>query len=168
MCVYGSYQWLDYGLGNCIAVDRLPARTRNISVDTNFRSYRFLSSDISQSVMRAKHEAETSHFIRMCGAISPLPHTLSCCVQGHLYVWKVKLNLLLEKRAHGEVEVQLYSFFNLGASWGWLSTPHPSATLSLGNDPVLMCRRLGCLQGWSGQVRKIRPNCDSISGPSSL
>jgi len=53
------------------------------------------------------------------------------------YYIKVKIKFALEQdtKTQRGVEVQLYSFFNLGARWGGWSTPHPSH-ITPGNDPV--------------------------------
>jgi hypothetical protein len=55
------------------------------------------------------------------------------------------------------VEVELYSFFNLGARWGGWSTPRPGR-FTLGKEVRYpLYRRLGGPQGRSGRVRKISP-----------
>jgi hypothetical protein len=50
----------------------------------------------------------------------------------------IKFTLQPDIMAHGEVEVYLYFFFNLGLRWGGLSTPHALAALFLGNDLLLI------------------------------
>jgi hypothetical protein len=63
-------------------------------------------------------------------------------------------------RPRGIVEVQLYSFFNVGAVWVG-SHRHGKETR------YSFYRRLGLPQGRSGRVQKISPQQDSIPGPSS-
>ena len=49
------------------------------------------------------------------------------------------------------VEVYLYSFFNLGARWGGLSTPRPGR-FTPGKDPVPIVQEAGWAAGpvWTG------------------
>jgi hypothetical protein len=75
---------------------------------------------------------------------------------------KVKVTLELPRRPKGGEEVQLYSFFNLGARWGGRSAPRP------GRLPGTHC-----MGGWVG-LRAGLDGCgksclhrDSIAGPSS-
>jgi len=82
---------------------------------------------------------------------------------------KAKVNITLEqamKVQRGIRRITLF-FFNLGAIWvGW-STPDPGC-LTPGKDMRYpFCRRLVGSQGRSGQVRKISPQSNSISGSSS-
>ena len=67
----------------------------------------------------------------------------------------------------GGVEVQLYSFFNLGARWGWVvnATPRP---LYPGTNLVLTVQVAGWAPGpvWMG-AENLAPHQDSILGPSS-
>jgi hypothetical protein len=61
------------------------------------------------------------------------------------------------RRPRGEVELLLYSFFNLGVRWGGWSTLR-SGRFSSGNEiRYPLYRRLGGPQGRSGRVRKISP-----------
>ena len=65
------------------------------------------------------------------------------------------------------MEVELYSFFNLGARWGgWLSRP---GRFTPGKEiRYPLHRKLGGPQVRSGWARKISsPHQDSIAGPSS-
>jgi hypothetical protein len=55
----------------------------------------------------------------------------------------------------GGVEVCLYSFFNLGAGWGGLSTPCPDFFTPSKETRYTFYRRVGGLQCWSGWVWKI-------------
>jgi hypothetical protein len=55
----------------------------------------------------------------------------------------------------GAVELQFYSFFNLGARWGGWSTPRPGRLTSGKETRYPLYRRLGGLQRLSGRVRKI-------------
>jgi len=48
---------------------------------------------------------------------------------------KVKFTLEQATKAQRGVEIELYSFFNIGARWGGLSTSHPSRFIP-GKDPV--------------------------------
>jgi hypothetical protein len=48
---------------------------------------------------------------------------------------KVKFTLEQAQRPRGVVEVQLYSFFNLGARWRWVVKATPGRFIP-GNDPV--------------------------------
>jgi hypothetical protein len=57
----------------------------------------------------------------------------------------------------GGVEVQLYSFFNLGASWWWVVNAMPWSLYPSGKHLYPLYRRLGRPQSRSGQVRKISP-----------
>ena len=71
------------------------------------------------------------------------------------------------RRPRGRVEVQFYSFFNLGARWGWV----PNAT----SRPLYPQERPAthCTGGWVGPraglngCGKSGPHRDSIPGPSS-
>ena len=58
------------------------------------------------------------------------------------------------RRPRRGVEVELYSFFNLGARWGRCSRPLPGR-LTPGEDPVPI--GLGGPHSRSGRVRKISP-----------
>ena len=64
-------------------------------------------------------------------------------------------------KAQSGVEVQLYSFFNLGARWGWVvnATPRPLYPLytTLGGPPGPV---------WT-VAENLAPQQDSIPGPSS-
>jgi len=60
-------------------------------------------------------------------------------------------------KTQGVVEVQLYSFFNFGATWGGWSTPRPGHFTSVKETRYPLYRRLGRPQGRSGPVRKISP-----------
>ena len=64
---------------------------------------------------------------------------------------KGKFTLEQATKAQRGVEVQLYSFFNLAARWGWVvnATPRPLY------PRYPLYRRLGGPQGRSGRVRKI-------------
>jgi len=61
-----------------------------------------------------------------------------------------------------EGEVQLYSFFNLSAKWGWvvIATPQPLYPGKETRYPLY--RRLGGPQGHSGQVWNISPSLGFI------
>jgi hypothetical protein len=54
----------------------------------------------------------------------------------HYTKLKIKFTLQQATKAHGGVEVQLYSFFNLGARWGGWSTPPPGRRFTPIKDPV--------------------------------
>jgi hypothetical protein len=54
---------------------------------------------------------------------------------GEICKVKVKLTLDQAMKTQRGVEVQLYSFFNLGGRWGGWSTPHPGR-FTPRNDPV--------------------------------
>jgi hypothetical protein len=45
----------------------------------------------------------------------------------HFFIIKVKIKFTLEHATKpiGGVEVQIYSFFNLGARWGWVVNATP-------------------------------------------
>ena len=82
---------------------------------------------------------------------------------------KVKVKFTLEQatQAHGGVEVQLYSFFNLGARWGCVA----NAT----TRPLYPRERLGthCIGGWVDLGAGLdrweisRLHWDSIPAPSN-
>ena len=55
------------------------------------------------------------------------------------------------------VEVQLYSFFNLGARCGWVVSATPRPLLPPGNTRYPSLRRLCGSQGRSGRVLNILP-----------
>ena len=63
----------------------------------------------------------------------------------------------------GGVEVQLYSFFNVGARWGGWSMPRPGR-FTPGKDPAPTCRKLD--RSVRGK-ENFAPNRDSILGASS-
>jgi hypothetical protein len=60
-------------------------------------------------------------------------------------------------RARGGAEVQFYSFFNLSARMGRWPTPRPGHFTPGRETRYPLYRRLGVLQGRSGQVRKTSP-----------
>jgi len=80
----------------------------------------------------------TRHLLRMCEATSPLPpYAFMKCTRTSLPLKKdIKFTLQPDMKSHGELELYLYFFFNLGVRMGGLSTPHASGALSLGNDLV--------------------------------
>ena len=57
----------------------------------------------------------------------------------------------------GGLEVQLYSFFNLGARWGWVGNATPRPLYPGKETRYPLNRSLGGPQGRSGRVRKISP-----------
>ena len=75
---------------------------------------------------------------------------------GGAYV-KVKFALEQAKKAQRVVEVQLYSFFNLGARWGGWLAPRPGRFTPGKETRYPLYRRLGGPQGRSGRSRKISP-----------
>ena len=79
-----------------------------------------------------------------------------------------KVKFTLEKRMKDlrKIEVQLRSFFNIGARLGGWSAPRPSS-FTPGNDPVPILQE-GGPQDQSGWMRKISLSQDSIPEPSSL
>ena len=66
-----------------------------------------------------------------------------------------KFTLEQAKEAQRGLEVLLYTFFNLGARWGWVVHATPRPLYPRERDPVPNGRRLGRRQGRSGRVRKI-------------
>ena len=58
-------------------------------------------------------------------------------------------------KAQRGVEVQLYSYFNLGARCGWVVNAKPRPLYLRETDLERIAQRLGGLQGRSGRVRKI-------------
>jgi hypothetical protein len=62
-------------------------------------------------------------------------------INGKLINVIILLLLLLEQatKAHRGVEVQLYSFFNLGAKWGWVvkATPRPFYPQARDSVPIV-------------------------------
>jgi hypothetical protein len=66
---------------------------------------------------------------------------------------KVEFTLEQGMKAQRVVEVYLYSFFNLGARWGWVFNATPRPLYPRKRDPVPFYRRLSR----SGRVRKILP-----------
>ena len=73
----------------------------------------------------------------------------------------IKFTLEQATRPRGEGDVSIYSFFNLSARWGWEvnTTPQPLYSPPRKTQYPLypLYRRLGGLQGKSGQVQKILP-----------
>jgi hypothetical protein len=57
-----------------------------------------------------------------------------------------------------KVELQLYSFFNLGARWGGWLTPRPGRFTPGQEIRYPFYRRLGGPQSWCKRVRKISPS----------
>jgi hypothetical protein len=70
---------------------------------------------------------------------------------------KVKFNVEQAVRPIGGVEVQLYSFFNLGARWEWAVNVTPRPLYSRETNPVPIVQEAGWTQNRSGRVRKISP-----------
>jgi hypothetical protein len=66
------------------------------------------------------------------------------------------------------VDVQFYSFFNLGTRWGKWSTPYPGHFF-LEKDPVNFEQEPGWAPGpvWTG-AENLASDRDSIPGPSRL
>jgi hypothetical protein len=63
-------------------------------------------------------------------------------------------------KPRGGVEIQLYSFFNLGARWSWVINARPGRFTPANESPYSLHKRLGGPQGQAG--------CrNSILGPSS-
>jgi len=58
-----------------------------------------------------------------------------------------------------EVEVWLYSFFNLGVRWGWVVNTTPWSLYPQEGDPVPTVQEAGWAQGRCRQVRKIFLKC---------
>jgi hypothetical protein len=69
----------------------------------------------------------------------------------------IKFTLEQAKKAPRWSKVQLYSFFNLGATWGVGVQCLATANLPPGMTQYPLYRRLGGPQGRSGRVRKISP-----------
>ena len=59
---------------------------------------------------------------------------------------KEKISLEEATKVQRGVEVQLYSFFNLGARWGGWSTPRPGR-FTPGKDPVPIVQEAGLAPG---------------------
>ena len=60
-------------------------------------------------------------------------------------------------KAHRGVEVQLYSFFNLGARYGWVVKPRPGSFTPGKDTRYPSYWRLSGPQGRSGRMRKTSP-----------
>ena len=78
--------------------------------------------------------------------------------------WSSLCNRL--RRFIGGVEVELYSFFNLGARWGGWLTPRPGR-FTLGNNLVPIVQEADWAPGLIWTVAEIRNHLHSIPGPSS-
>ena len=63
------------------------------------------------------------------------------------------------------VEIQRYSFFRLGARWGWVVKSHAQAALPPGKRPGTHCA--GCWEGPGAACGQFRLHRVSIPGPSS-
>jgi hypothetical protein len=72
---------------------------------------------------------------------------------------KVKVQFTLEQttKAQREVEVRLYTFFNLGTRWGGWSTPRPGRFTPGKETRYPLHRTMGGPQGRSGRVPNISP-----------
>ena len=68
---------------------------------------------------------------------------------------KVKVTLEQSLTGGRGIEVELYSFFGLGARWRWVVNATPRWLYPRKEPRYLLYRRLGGLQGRSGLVRKI-------------
>jgi len=84
----------------------------------------------------------------------------------------VKFTLQFAMKAKTGRRWQLYSFFNLGARWGWMvnATSRPlysSVRKKEKKTRYPLYRRLGGPQGRSGRMRKTSPHQRSIPGPPS-
>ena len=99
-------------------------------------------------------------------------HALTCgcyvrvCMRACMYVPAyIKVNFTLEQATmtQSRAEVQLYSFFNLGARWGGWSTPRPGR-FTPGKYPRPIVEE-GPRAGLDGYGTS-RPHRDSIPGPS--
>jgi len=53
-------------------------------------------------------------------------------------------------KVQGEAEVQLYSFFNLGARWGWDVNTTPWPLCQWEREPLLIVQQAGWALGQSG------------------
>jgi hypothetical protein len=73
----------------------------------------------------------------------------------------MKVNLTLEQVLVGGAEVQLYSFFNLCAKWGWVVNATPRQ--------LYPRERPGthCIGGWVG-LRAALDKCGKISPPPGV
>ena len=73
----------------------------------------------------------------------------------------------MSQRPRGGTEVQLYSFFNLGARWGGWSMSRPGR-FTPGKDPVPIAQEAGLVPGpvWTG-TENLALRWDLIPGPSS-
>ena len=75
----------------------------------------------------------------------------------------VKIVLERPGKARGKVEIELYCFFNLGASWGWMVNGTPMPLYPREKDPVTE-GRVGPRADLDG-CGKSRPHRDSIPRP---
>jgi hypothetical protein len=57
-------------------------------------------------------------------------------------------------RLRGGIQVQLYSWFNLGSRWGWLVQGHDPAALRPGKRPDIHCGWVGPRAGMDGLRRE--------------
>jgi hypothetical protein len=57
-----------------------------------------------------------------------------------IYICKVKFAV---EQARGGTEVLLYSFFNLGARWGWVVNATPRSLYPRERDPVPIVQEAG-------------------------
>ena len=82
---------------------------------------------------------------------------------------KVKVKFAPEQaeKTQSKIQVQLYSFFNLGTRWGWVVNATPRRLYPRKETLCPFYKGLGGPQGLDG-CRKLRSRRDSIPGPSSF
>ena len=88
-------------------------------------------------------------------ALTKVRYKVTECI--YIYI-KVKVKFILKQaiKAQREIDVELYTFFNVGARWGGWLPPRP-CHFNLGKSLYPLYRRLGGPQGRSGKMRKISP-----------
>ena len=83
-------------------------------------------------------------------------HTHLIYIYIYIYIYIQSSPQNRPRKPRGKVEAQLYSFFNLGTR-GVGGQRHTPAALPSGKTRYLLYKRLGEIQGRSGQVWKISP-----------
>ena len=84
------------------------------------------------------------------------------------YYWRYSSPLNMPWRPNGEVEVQSYFFFNLGARWDWVFNATPQLLYALERDLVLVVQVARWAPGpvWTGAVNPAPPSSTGIRYPA--
>jgi hypothetical protein len=75
----------------------------------------------------------------------------------------------MPRRPEEGIELYLYSFYNLGARWGWMVNSMPRPLYPRERDPVPFVWEVGLAPGpvWTDVKILAHSHRDSILGPSS-